>query len=66
MFPKIWIIKSSSESKDCFFVIVRENKYNFYFKVTIELFYFIHILYILEPSIQIILFFVVSSKIVAE
>ena len=56
--------KKTSKSKDCFFVIVRQNKYNFYFKSTIKLFYFIHILYILEPTIGIFQFSVFLSKIV--
>ena len=48
-----------------FFIIVRQNKYNFLLLVTIKLFYFIHILYILEPTISIFLFFEFSPIILA-
>ena len=60
--PKTSIIKLSSESKDYFFVIVRQNEYNFWIQVTIKLFYLIQI----ELTIAIFPFFVISPKILAK
>ena len=37
-------------------MFVRQNKYSFYFLAAIELFYFLHITYILDPTIAVFRF----------
>ena len=53
-------------SKDCLFVVVRQNQYNFHFEVIIKLFYFIHISYILDSTIVIFPFLVFVPEILAK
>ena len=52
--------------KSLFLVTVPKNKFNFYFEVTIKLFYFIRISYILEPTIPMFPYFAFSPKILAK